>query len=72
MKTTIIALMLSVIVTEEGCEKIRLLERIYDMYANWYTYDTFTQIMLIIWTLGLGVLLFLIGQYLTTSNNKPQ
>lgn len=71
MKTSLIALILGAVSTQmEGCEKVRLFERIHDMYANWHTYDMFAQIMLIIWTLGLGVLLILIGRYLSTTNTN--
>jgi len=73
MKTTLIALILGAVTTQmEGCEKVRFFERIYDMYANWYTYDMFSQIMLVIWTLGLGILLVLIGRYLTTTNTNSK
>ena len=71
MKTSLIALILGAVTTQmEGCEKVRLFERIHDMYANWHSYDMFSQIMLIIWTLGLGVLLILIGRYLSTTNTN--
>jgi hypothetical protein len=73
MKTSLIALILGAVTTQmEGCEKVRLFERIHDMYANWYSYDMFSQIMLIIWTLGLGILLILIGRYLTTTNTTSK
>lgn len=73
MKTTIIALMFGAVITqEEGCERARFFEKLYDMYANWYTYDMFTQIMLIIFTLGLGIILFLGITDFTTSNNNQK
>jgi hypothetical protein len=73
MKTSLIALILGAVTTQmEGCEKVRLFERIYDMYANWHSYDMFAQIMLIIWTLGLGILLILIGRYLSTTNTSTK
>jgi hypothetical protein len=71
MKTSLIALILAAVTTQmEGCEKVRLFERIYDMYANWHSYDMFAQIMLIIWTLGLGIMLIFIGKYLTTKTTN--
>jgi len=71
MKIFILTLFFGAVTTHmEGCEKVRLFERIHDMYANWYSYDLFSQIMLIIWTLGLGVLLILIGRYLSTTNTN--
>ena len=73
MKIFTLTLLLGAITTQmEGCEKVRLFERIYDMYANWHSYDMFAQIMLIIWTLGLGILLILIGRYLSTTNTSSK
>lgn len=73
MKTTLLALILGAVTTQmEGCEKVRFFERIYEMYDNFYKYDMFSQIMLIIWTLGLGILLFLIGRYITTTNTSQK
>jgi hypothetical protein len=71
MKTSLIALILGAVTTQmEGCEKVRLFERIHDMYANWHKYDLFTQAVLIFWTLGLGILFILIGRYLSTTNTN--
>ena len=73
MKFFTLTLLFGAVTTQmEGCEKVRFFERIYDMYANWYTYDMFSQIMLVIWTLGLGILLVLIGRYLTTTNTNSK
>jgi hypothetical protein len=73
MKTSLIALILGAVITQmEGCEKVRLFERIHDMYANWDKYDLFTQAVLIFWTLGLGILFILIGRYLTTTNTTSK
>jgi len=67
MKIFTLTLLFGAVITQmEGCEKVRLFERIYDMYANWHSYDMFSQIMLIIWTLGLGIMLIFIVKYLTT------
>jgi hypothetical protein len=73
MKTSLIALILGAVITQmEGCEKVRLFERIHDMYENWHNYDLFTQAVLIFWTLGLGILFILIGRYLTTTNTTSK
>jgi hypothetical protein len=73
MKTTLLALMFGAVSTQmEGCEKVRFFERIYEMYDNFYKYDMFSQIMLIIWTTGLGILLILIGRYITTTNTSSK
>jgi hypothetical protein len=73
MKIFTLTLLFGAVTTQmEGCEKVRLFERIYDMYANWHSYDMFAQIMLIIWTLGLGILLILIGRYLSTTNTSSK
>jgi hypothetical protein len=66
MKTTILSLILGAVTTQmEGCEKVRLFERMRDVYANWYDYPISTQNFLIIFTLGFGILMLLIGRYLT-------
>jgi hypothetical protein len=71
MKPTLLSLLFGAVTTQlEGCEKVRLFERIYDMYSNWHSYDMFAQIMLIIWTLGLGIMLIFIGKYLTTKTTN--
>jgi hypothetical protein len=73
MKIFTLTLLFGAVITQmEGCEKVRLFERIYDMYANWHSYDMFAQIMLIIWALGLGILLILIGRYLSTTNTSTK
>jgi hypothetical protein len=73
MKIFTLTLLFGAVTTQmEGCEKVRLFERIHDMYANWHSYDMFAQIMLIIWTLGLGILLILIGRYLSTTNTSSK
>ena len=73
MKIFTLTLLFGAVTTQmEGCEKVRLFERIYDMYANWHSYDMFAQIMLIIWALGLGILLILIGRYLSTTNTSTK
>lgn len=74
MKSYILALIFGAVTTQmEGCEKVRFFERLRDVYANWYDYPIGTQIFLIIFTLGFGILMLLIGRYLTSPNNqKPE